>query len=175
MIQNFNILEIDSLSEMQENLKRMTTNGQLTYIIGDNSQGVRGYYIVEFPDINLSIGICTALLKFRDECIIQDANGNIIIGIDGYLTWCQQGQHYTPQILDTNLCCFYTFLKFGNSHIIAVFEIGAIKIDFSGNVIWKIGFNDIVMDYKIVNDHIISITCMDQDDCFYDLNTGVLL
>ena len=63
MIQNFSILEFDSLSKMGENLKQRSVNGDITHILGDKKQGIKDYYIVEFPNINLSIGICTALLK----------------------------------------------------------------------------------------------------------------
>ena len=170
IIQDFNILAIDSLSEMEEVLRRRYKNGNITHIMGE---GISDCYIVEFSNMNLSIGICTSQLKLRDECIIQDTDGNIMIGFDQYLVWLRKDQNYAPQVLkDAFLVCFYTFLELKDSQILAIFELSAIKTDFSGHVAWRIDFNDVVMDYRIDNDEILSVTFMEGGEKEYNLESG---
>lgn len=176
MTKNFKVIDYYDYFDMRDNLILNSKRVSNTYMVGNKNEGIQHYHIIEFQNPSLNIGVCTAILQFRDDDVVQDKGGNIIIGFDKYLVWLRKDENFTPLVLDTSsfciLVCFFEFLELSYSEVIAIFEIGALKINFLGNVVWKIDFHDIVVDYKIEDNCVLSIKCMDGNSRRYDIETG---
>ncbi|MDR1700091.1 MAG: hypothetical protein LBR68_02775 [Lachnoclostridium sp.] len=73
-----------------------------------------------------------------------------------------------------SISLFYEFLE-TPEFVVAVCELDLYVFDKACKLLWSSGFRDIIEDYKVLNDGVVSVQCSNGDKLEFDLKTGTTL
>ncbi|MDL2302373.1 hypothetical protein LJC58_08460 [Lachnospiraceae bacterium OttesenSCG-928-D06] len=167
MYKDIHIKKYDSLRELcnVNNLTREDIYGNLLEV---NNR----FWLITVDDIKLPITYC----EYGIEPKIQYAQKSNVLVI-GFEKKLMIFDIVSKQLIDEKVLqsVFYTFLFHeAEDCIVIVCELDVLVIDIHGNIIWDIGFHDIVTDYQIIDNKLI-INSADGDITHYAIKDGTIL
>jgi hypothetical protein len=137
---NVTLERIDSRSELQECLRKAGHS----ILLGGEDEGTKEFFVAAMAPC--SIGICSQGHGPKPANLLDEANGGVWFGYNSNIA-----------SIDLCKCCprfrvtldgvFFTILgQMGDGSVIVIHELGACRINRSGDVLWSFT-TDVVLDF----------------------------
>lgn len=99
-------------------------------------------------------------------------NKEVFIGFDKTIICIDQE---TKQLISENKVgsLFYEFIHIATkSLVVVIFELDLMVMNYKGDIIWSIGFRDIIEVFDVEQNEIVNIKCSDEEEFKFNLLTG---
>lgn len=157
MSSELDFVACESKAEMQERLRAAPRS----LLVGETAQSPSSFYIVKLPNPKpLFIGLSLSGLGPTPSVVSSQNAERLLIGHDQALTWVNA---FTGRIIGTLLLdgAFFQFVEPVNSSVIAIHELGALKVDFDGAVNWAVPTSDIIEGVRVENGNVLELRVAD--------------
>ena len=158
--------EFDSNASL---LQFLETYRDAPVVVGRETEAPRKFYAVTFAELQVPIGL---VLDFHGiEPIVRRlrTSGAVLIGHDHSVTGLSLSGDVKFNVPLEGV--FFEFIDCENDRVIVIHELGAIKLDSSGNCEWKV-LTDIVKHFQINPPGELHLETMDDDLRIIDTFSG---
>lgn len=134
-----------------------------TLVVGDAAESPRRFYscVVESRRGSTEVGVISSDLGAAPAAVALNQGHVLIVGHDTWLTWVN---------LDRRVCerarrlggVFFEFIPVSDDEVVALHELGVIRIDSKGGSAWNVD-TDIIEDHRVDASGDLVLSIMDTD------------
>jgi len=164
----YNDLVITDYATMEELINE--ASNEFT-IYGTLDQYANKFKCIHLLESGFKCGLVYSYSGLKPE-VIKINGSKILIGFDKALLLIDQLKKILLEERKLS-SLFYEFINVGRNNLIVVIcELDLVVLDFDGEILWSIGFKDIIEDFYVENSEFLNITCSDGQDYKFDINNG---
>lgn len=156
---SYEIIMCSNIDELISKLKNTS------YIYGDINAYSDTFNIIDIYNLNFRIGIVYYYVGLNPNILIIESD-IIFIGFDQFVLYSHKN------IIKNNRLnsLFYDFIKIELfSLLVIICELDIIVMRYDASIVWSIGFKDIIVNYKFIEEkNILYISCLDEEE--FNLN-----
>lgn len=158
--------EFDSKAELIQHLEN---SGATANLIGIEALAPRKFYALSSVDLPAPVGLVLSFHGVEPLVRTNGSTGIVLLGHDCSVTGLNLSGNVEFSLLLEGV--FFEFIDCEKDCVIAVHELGAVKIDSSGNCKWKV-HSGIVQEFRIHHPGELHLEIMDDDCKIIDTATG---
>lgn len=167
MNNEFEIRNYDSKEDLIE-------QAQNRFLVYGNLDNANRFERINIHKSGFQCGIVYNYSGIKPEIVLVK-NKIVFIGFDKSIL-CIDLE--TKQLISENIkgSLFYEFINIPIKFLIVViFELDLLVMNYDGDIIWSIGFRDIIEDFNVEHNDLINIKCSDEEKFKFDLLTGTYI
>lgn len=163
------IVKLEEFDSKAELLQHLENSGAVANVIGIESEAPRKFYALSSVDLPAPVGLVLSFHGVEPLVRTIGSTGIVLIGHDRSITGLSLAGNVEFRLLLDGV--FFEFIDCEKDCVIAVHELGAVKIDSSGNCKWKV-HSGIVQEFGIHHPGELHLEIMDDDCKIIDTASG---
>ncbi len=161
----FTLKKWDSCNELLDRLR-----ASKSLILGSEVEGLREFYSVALE--KSLIGICSQGFGLKPCLVKSVGSGVVFAGYNQAVAGIVDAS--CDKVFDIDLGSpFYEFVELNDTKsLIAIHELGAMRVSEFGNLIWRADTSDVVESANLISENCLSLNLMEGETLLVNVETG---